>query len=151
MVVPNQPVKDTKELTTLIYTHRPDVVVVDGIYLMNGIQGNTQWERVTEVSRTLKQIADGEGVPILGIHQANRNAIGKRRVEVENVAYADALSQDADLLLGVNPEDDGSIFVECIKSRWGKSHWGMFIRIFFESMRVVVLETPATAEKTEDE
>lgn len=112
---------------------------------MNGVAGNSNWEKITEVSRSLKQLADGEGVPILGIHQANRNAIGKR-MEVENIAYADALAQDADLVLGVNTEDDGSLFVECLKSRWGRSGWGMFLKIHFDTMRVTVLEAAATAE-----
>lgn len=145
MLVPNQPVRDVKELYTLVNSYQPDVVVVDGIYLMNGVSGNSNWEKITEVSRSLKQLADGEGVPILGIHQANRNAIGKR-MEVENIAYADALAQDADLVLGVNTEDDGSLFVECLKSRWGRSGWGMFLKIHFDTMRVTVLEAAATAE-----
>jgi hypothetical protein len=146
MLVPNHPVKDTKELYGLIYTYKPDIVVVDGIYLMGSAQGNSNWEKITHVSRELKQIADGEGVPLLGIHQANRNAIGKR-MEIENIAYADALAQDADLVLSVNPEEDGSIFVECLKSRWGKSHWGLFLRIWFETMTVKVLEAPLTPEE----
>lgn len=143
MLVPKQPVQDTKELYKLIYTHKPDIVVVDGVYLMHGVSGNSHWEKITEVSRNLKQLADGEGVPILGIHQANRGAIGKH-MEIENIAYADALAQDADLVLSINPEDDGSIFVECLKSRWGSDRWGFFLRLYFESMTVKILEAPAT-------
>lgn len=149
MLIPSHPVKDTKELYSLVYTYKPDIVVIDGIYLMQGVGGDSHWEKLTQVSRSLKQLAEGEGVPIFGIHQANRNAIG-RRMEIEHVAYADALAQDADLVLGINPEDDGSLFVECLKSRWGKSGWGMFLRIYFESMTVKVMEAPATAELKEE-
>lgn len=150
MMVPNSPVKDTKELYGLIHTHNPDIVVIDGIYLMGGVSGNSNWEKITEVSRTLKQIADGEGVPILGIHQANRGAIGKH-MEIENIAYADALAQDADLVLSVNAEDDDSLFLECLKSRWGKSGWGFFLKIYFESMTVKILEAPSTITEGEDD
>lgn len=137
MFIPNLPVKDVKELRSLVYTYRPDLVIVDGIYLMSGASGDSHWEKITSISRDLKNIAESEGVPIIGIHQANRSAIGKR-IEVEHIAYADALAQDADLVMGINPEDDGSLFVEAIKSRWGKDSWGFYLRIFFDTMTVRV-------------
>lgn len=147
MFVPNKPVQDVKELRSLIYNYRPDLVVVDGIYLMQGVEGNSHWEKITSISRQLKQLAEGEGVPIIGIHQANRNAIGKK-IEIENIAYADALAQDADLVLGINPEEDGSLFIESIKNRWGKDGWGFYVRIFFETMTVKVMDARLEAVQT---
>lgn len=137
--IPNRPVQDVKEVQHLIYNYRPDIVVVDGIYLMSGASGDSHWEKITAISRALKQLAEGEGLPILGIHQANRNAIGKR-IDVEHIAYADALAQDADLLLAINPEDDGSVFIEAIKNRWGSEHWGFFIKFYFETMTAKILD-----------
>jgi KaiC/GvpD/RAD55 family RecA-like ATPase len=136
--IPNQPVKDVKEIQGMVYTYRPDLVVVDGIYLMQGAAGDSHWEKITSISRSLKQLAEGEGTPVLGLHQANRQAIGKR-IEIEHIAYADALAQDADLVMAINAEDDGSHFVEAIKNRWGdKAGWGMFMNFFFDSMTVRV-------------
>lgn len=137
--IPNRPVQDMKELQSYIYTYKPDIVIVDGIYLMKSARGESHWEKITNISRNLKEIAQGEGIPILGIHQASRKAIGKH-IEVEDIAYADALAQDADLVLGLNAEDDGSIFVESIKSRWGDKKWGFFVKFFFNSMTAKVLE-----------
>lgn len=138
--IPNQPVKNVEEVQGLIYTYRPDLVVVDGIYLMQGAQGDSHWEKITSISRSLKQLAEGEGIPVLGVHQANRQAIGKR-IEIEHIAYADALAQDADLVLGLNAEDDGSVFVEGIKNRWGKKEgWGFFVKFFFDTMTARVLD-----------
>lgn len=144
MFVPNRPVQDIKELRSLVYNYRPDLVVVDGIYLMAGAEGNSHWEKITAISRQLKQLAEGEGVPIIGIHQANRQAIGKK-IEIENIAYADALAQDADLVMGINPEEDGSLFVESIKNRWGKDGWGFYLRIFFDTMTVKVMDAKLEA------
>ena len=144
--IPNKPVQDVKEIRSLIYSHRPDLLMVDGIYLMKGVGGDSHWEKITSISRDLKQIAEGEGIPVVGIHQANRNAIG-RRIEVEHVAYADALAQDADLMLGINPEEDGSIFIEAMKNRWGKGDFGFFIRFFFDSMTVKVLDAKIAARE----
>ena len=137
--IPNRPVQDVKEVQSLIYSYRPDLVMIDGIYLMTGADGDTHWEKITNISRALKRLADGEGVPLLGIHQASRNAIGKR-IEIEHIAYADALAQDADLVLGLNPEEDGSIYIEAIKSRWGDGDWGFFVKFFFNTMSVKVLD-----------
>lgn len=146
--IPNRPVQDIKQLMSLIYTYRPDIVMVDGIYLMSGAEGNSHWEKITNVSRSLKQIAEGEGLPVVGIHQASRNAVGKR-VEIEHVAYADALAQDADLVLGINPEEDGSIFVESIKNRWGEKDFGFFLRFYFDTMSVRVLGTKTMVREDE--
>lgn len=148
--IPNRPVQDVKEIRSLIYTFQPDIVMVDGIYLMAGSTGDSHWEKITNISRSLKQVADGEGVPILGIHQANRQAIG-RRIEVEHVAYADALAQDADLMLAINPEEDGSLFVEAIKNRWGGDHWGFFVRFYFETMSVRVMDGKLVETGDEEE
>jgi energy-coupling factor transporter ATP-binding protein EcfA2 len=140
--IPNRPVQDMAELKSYIYTYRPDLCIVDGIYLMKSARGESHWEKITNISRNLKEIAQGEGLPILGIHQASRKAIGKH-IEVEDIAYADALAQDADLVLGLNAEDDGSIFVESIKNRWGDKSWGFFVKFFFNSMTAKVLEPKA--------
>lgn len=137
--IPNRPVQTVDEISSMINTYRPDIVMVDGVYLMRGVAGDSHWEKITTVSRSLKQMAEADGVPVLGIHQANRQAIG-RRIEVEHIAYADALAQDADLLLAINPEEDGSIFVEAIKNRWGGENWGFFLRFFFDSMSVKIME-----------
>lgn len=137
--IPKHPVQDVKEIRSLFSTYKPDLIVIDGIYLMQGASGDSHWEKITSISRDLKQMAEGEEVPVVGIHQASRNAVGKR-IEVEHVAYSDALGQDADLMLGINKEEDGSLFVESIKNRWGDNNWGFFMRFFFDTMTCRVLD-----------
>jgi len=148
VVVPNKPVKGIEELNNLIYTYIPDMVIVDGIYLMNGVSGDSHWEKITDISRNLKRLADTNGAPILGLHQANRGAVGKR-IEIENIAYADALGQDADLVLAINKEKDtdDDLFVECIKNRWGSGSWGFFMKFYFDSMFVKVYDTKTALEE----
>lgn len=144
--IPKQPVKDVKEVQSLLHTYKPDVVMVDGIYLMQGASGDSHWEKITGISRSLKQLAEGEGLPVLGIHQANRNAVG-RRIEIEHIAYADALAQDADQVFGINKEEENSVYVESIKSRWGKQGWGFFVRFFFDTMSVRVMSAANAVEE----
>jgi hypothetical protein len=139
VIIPNKPVKGMTELNNLVYSYKPDIVLVDGIYLMDGTTGDSHWEKITGVSRSLKQLAESEGVPLLGVHQAARRAAGKR-VEIEDIAYADALGQDADLVLGLNKEEDDCLLVESIKNRWGKSGWGLVMKFFWDTMFVKVFE-----------
>lgn len=147
LFVPNRPIQRTDELTGLIHSYKPDLVVVDGIYLMSSGKNETNWEKVTAVSRDLKQIAQAEQVPILGIHQASRQAIGKGHIGIEDIAYSDALAQDADLLLTIKQEEEGRFFIECIKNRWGfKDGWGFFAHLDFASMTVNVLENARAEE-----
>lgn len=139
VIIPNKPVRGMDELNNLVYVYQPDIVIIDGIHLMKGASGDSHWEKITDISRNLKVLAESEGVPLLGVHQANRNAAGKK-VEIEHIAYADALGQDADLIMGINQEDDGDIFVESIKNRWGKKHWGLFMKFFWDTMFAKVYE-----------
>lgn len=150
IIIPTVPIHNVDEVQALIHSHQPDVVVIDGVYLLSENKGDSaNWEKLTDVSRNLKRMADGHGVPIVGIHQANRQAVGKR-VEIENIAYSDALGQDADLVLGLSEEPDGDLFIECLKNRWGKNHWGLFIKLYFETMTVKLL-TGRTSMEDDDE
>lgn len=138
--IPNRPVQNMRELYGYVHTYEPDIIFVDGIYLMDGASGDSHWEKVTSVSRELKKMAEGEGKPVIATHQANRQAIGKR-IDIEHIAYADAIGQDADAVLTIKAEEDGSLFLEGIKNRWGtKAGWGMFLEIHFETMSVKVRE-----------
>lgn len=144
LFIPNRPVKSVEHLHGLLQTCKPDIVIVDGIYLINGMKGKSQWEMVTTVSRELKQMAEETGIPVLGMHQASREAVGKK-IEVQHIAYADALAQDADMVLGINREetDKKSILVECIKNRWGAENWAFYLRLFFDTMTVKVVDATA--------
>jgi hypothetical protein len=151
VIIPNKPVQSVKQIQGLIYTYRPDIVIIDGIYLMSGTSGEAHWEKITDISRNLKRMAEEEALPVFGIHQANRSAVGKRRIEIEHIAYADALAQDADLVLAINREEDSDLFIECIKNRWGKEHWGFFLRIFFDTMHVKVMDAEYALEDVDEE
>lgn len=150
VIVPTIPISDVESVQALMHTHRPDIVMIDGIYLLSENKGDSAaWEKITDVSRNLKRLADNYGVPIIGIHQANRSAIGKR-VGIENIAYSDALGQDADLVLGLNEDEGGDLIIECLKNRWGKSGWGLYVRLHFDTMMVQLL-SEGLIEEEDDE
>ena len=150
ILIPSVPIHNVNEVQALIHSHQPDVVVIDGVYLLSDNKGDSaNWEKLTDVSRNLKRMADGHGVPIIGIHQANRAAEGKH-MEITNMAYSDALAQDADLVLGLTEEPDGDLYIECLKNRWGKNNWAFFVKLYFDTMTVKVLPDVAVVEADDE-
>ena len=81
----------------------PDVIFVDGFYLLNPGKLNerkSDHEQVKAISRKLKSWAQALKVPIICTSQANRD--GKKNsnlLATEDAAFSDAVGQDADLML----------------------------------------------------
>lgn len=93
---------DIDYIAAKVQAYRPDVVFIDGVYLMRG-KGQSEWEKQTDISRGIKQLALSEGVPIVGTLQGNRDSAGKtKKIQAHQVAYSDAYLQDADVLIAVN-------------------------------------------------
>lgn len=115
-----------------------DAIVIDGVYLMHSVtKSNSKWERMADNSNALKQGALELGIPILGISQLRRMG-GKTEVDTEDIAYSDALAQDADTVMAIVPgeEDKTKISIELIKSRYGPAI-GTTVRVNFDTMTVV--------------
>lgn len=140
IIIPKRYDKTVSGLVPLVNNYRPDIVVVDGVHLMKAnpfSRGKAFWESVTEVSRGLKELALNEELPIMCVHQANRGAAGVK-VKSETIAYSDAIGQDADLVLGLNPAED-QLLIETVKNRWGPNA-AFFFKITYEEMWARVLE-----------
>ena len=115
-----------------------DVIVIDGIYLMRPDRHvQSKWERVADISNSLKQGALELGIPILGITQLKR--LAGKRPDVEDIAYSDALGQDADIILSVVPEEEKreNIVLELIKNRFGDATIGTAITINWDKMTLI--------------
>lgn len=72
-----------------IKEYRPDIIFVDGVYLFNA-EGNSEWEKQTNISRKLKGVAKDERKPIVGTIQLSKKM---------DIAYSDSWNQDADNIL----------------------------------------------------
>lgn len=78
---------------------RPDIVFVDGMYLMKDDRTNQRtvdWKQVAHISQDLKGTAQDFGIPIVGVTQANRSAEKTKGVDLTELAFADAFGMDAD-------------------------------------------------------
>lgn len=140
VVISRKPVRMVSQVDALIKKHKPDIVLIDGVYLMNSDRKNqASWENLTQVSRELKTIALENGLPIIGIHQSKRAQTGVR-IDTEDLAYSDALGQDADIVIAINKkEDDGKMLVETIKNR-DNFTTSFYIQILFDPLKVNTYE-----------
>lgn len=100
----------TGALQAKISEFNPDLVVVDGMYLMRDDRQKVRsidWKAVAHISQDLKQTARIFQIPIIGITQANRGADkDPKKADLAELAYADAIAQDCDLCLRVHKQKD---------------------------------------------
>jgi replicative DNA helicase len=97
-------------LQAKISEFRPDLVIVDGMYLMRDDRARVRtidWKSITHISQDLKQTARQFQIPIIGVTQANRGADkDPKKADLAELSYADALGQDCDLCLRVHKQKD---------------------------------------------
>jgi len=87
-------------LRSKVDQYRPDVVFIDGLYLMSDVKGAKKDNvRVMNISRSIRQMVLDTKVPVISTVQANRAAAKNQDANLDEVAFSDALSQDATLLM----------------------------------------------------
>jgi replicative DNA helicase len=80
--------------------YKPDILFVDGMYLLSDEQakkGTADHVRVMNISRGLRAMILRTKVPVICTLQANRKAAGHSAANLEEIAYSDAIGQDATL------------------------------------------------------
>lgn len=116
-----------EKVHSLASQYSPDLVIVDYISLMKPPRGAAQmWEKVTELTQGLKQIArDPDCPPLIGIAQTNINS-AESGAELANISYSRSIGQDSDLVLGLHQDQEGKMKerhemeVRLLKNRRGK-------------------------------
>lgn len=101
-------IKTVADLEMLIEEVRPQVTVVDGIYLLDNIalSDDKMTEKVSKVITQAKQIAMRRNTGIVGSSQFNRGATGKEKGKAENLSFTDAIGQTADVAIGLWRDED---------------------------------------------
>ena len=90
-----------EDLAVRVQEVRPDVVYVDGAYLLRTRASHDQrWERVTATAETLKTLALEFGLPVIASYQFNRRGAG----DLGNIAFSDAVGQLASIVIGIDDE-----------------------------------------------
>lgn len=101
-------------LAAKIEQHRPDVVAVDGVYLMIDEQSgesNTP-QALTNITRSLKRLAQRLKIPIIISTQTLLWKMRGGKVTADSIGYSSSFYQDSDVILGLEEdENDGEIRV----------------------------------------
>lgn len=123
IIIPRSRLVSPSQISAFAMNLDIDLVVVDGCYLLNPSDGyfKSNWEKVKTVSNELKQVALDLKVPMIGTAQIKRGADGDDGYKPEDIAYADALGQDADYVIAINPNKviKGRAELQLIKNRFG--------------------------------
>jgi replicative DNA helicase len=91
-----------------VQTLQPDVVFIDGVYLMMDEQtgeANTP-QALTNITRSLKRLAQRVNKPVIITTQALNWKTKKGRVSTDSIGYSSSFLQDADVVFGLEREDE---------------------------------------------
>jgi hypothetical protein len=111
-------------LRSKLEKYKPDAVFVDGLYLMSDHQKhNSDHQRVMHISRDLRDMVLATKTPVIATMQANRKAAGHREANLDELAYSDALGQDATIAARViNDKNSPTVSVILAGSREFQLH-----------------------------
>lgn len=102
IVMPVMPTYKVNQVMTLAKNLKADAIVIDGLYHLSSsrVGYGAKWEEVAAVSGEVKSMALECHVPVMATTQIKRGA--KAEVyDPEDIAYSDAIGQDADFLLAI--------------------------------------------------
>lgn len=87
-----------------IREYNPDLLIADGMYLMKDDRTNQRtvdWKAIAHISQDLKMTASDFDIPVVGVTQANRAADKSQGEDLTELAFADSLGMDADMIMRV--------------------------------------------------
>lgn len=116
------------DVDILISEFRPDILYVDGVYLMHPDTKRSmgKLDRIPEVFDELKGMTLAQNIPVVVTSQFSRQA-GKKGKEgsLENIAYTDAISTHSSLVISITdaaaPYEKTRKVLEFMKGREGET------------------------------
>lgn len=111
-------------VVSVIEREKPDLVLVDGAYLMEDEQGaKDDWLRVTHITRDLKKTAKNWHLPLVINSQADKNTSKKTGPELGSIMYTQSIGQDSDNVLALFRDEiminDKEMGIKVLKQREG--------------------------------
>jgi replicative DNA helicase len=111
-----------------IEEHLPNggVVIIDGSYLLDDDEGNgkqSNWEKITNITRNLKRLARRTGCVIAQSSQLGRGQKRGKQVDLDNISFSSSFEQDSDVIWSLYQTDEmkavGKMGIEGSKVRDG--------------------------------
>ncbi len=109
-------------------------IVVDYLGLL-GDQNESEYVRVTRISKSLKQLAREMQCPLIVLSQLNRQSdIANRRPKLSDIRDSGSVEQDADVVIGLSASGKEERVLELLKNRSGPA--GDVLHLPFSPSRV---------------
>lgn len=150
VIVPKRPVSSVAELYPMIDEYQPDIILIDGAYLMTATPGVTGkgWEVERAMSRSLKRLTLDKVKPICATLQQGRQGWNKK-AERSEVAGTIDYERDADIFLATSIVDKNRT-IEVLKNRWGEDiDIGFEVTIDFTKMIISMNRSIYEEDETE--
>jgi archaellum biogenesis ATPase FlaH len=99
-------------ISGLIDKYKPDVVYIDGVYMMQDENGEPPGspQALTNITRALKRLAQSKKVPVAISTQVLYQKMSRKHgVTTQSIGYSSSFGQDSDVLVGVENTDDDVI------------------------------------------
>lgn len=117
-------VTGVSSVVSVIEKEKPDIIYIDGAYLMEDEQGaKDDWLRVTHITRDLKKIAKKWHIPVFINTQADQNTSKKTGPGLGDIKYSQAIGQDSDNILALFRDEimlnDSEMGIRVLKQREG--------------------------------
>lgn len=124
--------RSTDDVDTLIEEHNPDIIFIDGFYLLKPTsagRGAGRFEKVYYVTDEIRNISLGRNRPIVVTTQFNREAGAKGKSgSLETIAYADAIATHTTMAISAKESELSPVVREMslLKGREGeKGSWAI--------------------------
>lgn len=108
LVAESKSVRSVPELASLCRRYSPNMVFVDGAYLLQDqLRAKSLWERVTNIADELVVLGSEFKIPIMATVQFNKQVnIKKMTGGTENIGLSDRLGQNAHVAIGLFQNKD---------------------------------------------
>jgi len=96
--------RNLEDLKRKVNEFEPDVIYLDSFYHMDTARSmnvNVRWQRVACVAEDVKAYAEDDHVPVVAVHQANRLGEKTYGNTLADLADADVIAREADLIIRV--------------------------------------------------
>lgn len=83
-----------------IIQYKPDIVGIDGFYLLSTPEGKRKagWEQIQILTRKTKRMCNRRHVPVIITTQMTRDSENTRKRNLSNLAFGSSIGQDADVI-----------------------------------------------------
>jgi len=109
------------KLRGLHTTFEPDLIIVDGIYMMTDEQGEPSGSprAITNITRGLKELAMEREIPVVASTQSLMSKTVRGKLNMYSGGYSSSYAQDSDVLLGLRRLGGDYVEIEILAMRSG--------------------------------